>query len=707
MRLSGLAKATLAIVAGITVSIAAVREKASALAEPEGKPNILFIIMDDVGIDQMKVFGFGGAIPAALPNINLLARKGVMFTNAWAMPECSSSRAAFFTGRYPLRTGVDSAIVGNHLPQAYVSSFEATIPRILAKAGYSNALVGKYHLAGEKDPSGSCSPSTHGWQAFRGNNSAGPPSIDQTAGDLEHGGNQICGYHQGPEPGSCYKQSKSGGIDCKYLTQVTADPEATPARTCLQQGGLFRPLLRCGNRAPSEADFDLNNGYYVWPRTVTNGVRAPLSTEACASEAQNRSYMTTAQSDDAVTWWKKQSGPRMLTVSYNAIHTPYQKAPTYLVSDPGNPPTVCSSVTPPRELINSILEGMDVEIGRMFAELGLGTLNNDGKTLAKLTLGNTLVVIIGDNGSQGGAVRIGDGFDATRAKATVYQTGVWVPLIIAGPIVAEPGRSVDALVNSVDLFQLFGAIGGVNVAEVVPPSRLLDSKPLLPYLTDPQAPPVRRTNFTQVAVGTFTPVPSERSWPCQIASTCNDTLFSSQGLCLDNGGTWYGPGGNQSASSCCAVEDLTGTSLAISPPAQYAVRDRRYKLVELEQTDCSAPLPPNAASKPYPWAEYQTKTVREFYDLKPTEDNPVGLDQPDGNFLKDCPPDQDPVTCLPEHLRDTYQKLDAELDQMLGSGEPAPLCNADLNGDGKVDGLDARKMAEAEASCGARSGAKP
>src|SRR5207248_2954192 len=231
-----------------------------------------------------------------------------------------------------------------------------------------------------------------------------------------------------------------GSIDCKRITLANTDPDTTPARTCLQHGGLFRPLLACGNSAPSEADFDLDNGYYVWPRTVTNGVRPPLSTDACASEAQNRTYMTTAQSDDAVTWWKKQSGPRMLTVSYNAIHTPYQKAPTYLVRDPGNPPIPCNSVTPPRQLINSILEGMDVEIGRMFAELGLGTLKDDGKTLAKLTLGNTVVVIVGDNGTQGGAVRVGDGFDPSRAKATVYQTGVWVPLIIAGAVVDEPGR---------------------------------------------------------------------------------------------------------------------------------------------------------------------------------------------------------------------------------------------------------------------------
>lgn len=657
--------------------------KLTASAEVTAKPNILFIIMDDVGIDQMKVFGFGGSIPASLPNIDRIAKHGVMFTNVWAMPECSSSRAAFFTGRYPLRTGVDSAIVRNHLPQTYVSSFKGTIPRLLTRAGYTNALIGKYHLVGEKDPAGSCSPSTRGWQAFRGNNSAGPPSVDQTGGNLENGGNLICGYDQSWRTGACYRKKYDGTVSCQFITLAKSDAETAPARTCLQAGGLFRAGLQCGDQAPTAADFDLDNGYYVWPRTVTNGVRPPLSTAACASETQNRTYMSTTQSDDAVTWWKKQLGPRMLTVSYNAIHTPYQKAPTYLVRDPGNPPIPCNNAFPPRQLVDSILEGMDVEIGRMLAELGLGTLKNDGKTLDKLTLGGTMIVIVGDNGSQGGAVRVGDGFDPARAKATVYQTGVWVPLIIAGANVTEPGREVDALVNSVDLYGLFADVAGVNAAEVVPPSRLIDSRPLLPYLTSASPNPVRKTNFTQVSVGTFTPVESERSWPCQVSTTCNDTLFATEGLCLDNGGTWYGPGGAQSASSCCAVGALTGTSISIIPVRQYAVRDKRYKLVELEQTDCSAPLATNASSKPFPWAEYKTKTTREFYDLKPTASNPIGLDQPDGNFLKDCPEGQDPVTCLPAELQSRYSRLADTLDRTIQSGDAAKKCQA--KGDGNLD----------------------
>ena len=73
-------------------------------------PNILFIIMDDVGIDQMRAFGYGGPEPPSTPNIDRIAGAGIRFSNAWSMPACSTSRAVFFTGRFPLRTNVYGAL---------------------------------------------------------------------------------------------------------------------------------------------------------------------------------------------------------------------------------------------------------------------------------------------------------------------------------------------------------------------------------------------------------------------------------------------------------------------------------------------------------------------------------------------------------------------------------------------------------------------
>ena len=90
-------------------------------------------------------------------------------------------------------------------------------------------------------------------------------------------------------------------------------------------------------------------------------------------------------------------------------------------------------------------------------------------------------------------------FDSNRAKGYVYQTGVWVPLIVAGPSVASPGREVKNMVNIADLFQLFGELAGVDVHKAVPASHVLDSQSMLPYLTNANQPSIRQTNFTQTS----------------------------------------------------------------------------------------------------------------------------------------------------------------------------------------------------------------
>lgn len=147
------------------------------------RPNILFIIMDDVGIDQMKVFGYGGATPPNTPNIDTLAGAGVKFRNTWSMPECSPSRAIFFEGRYPFRTHVFDAILGDDLANSQVSPFEATTPKVLRSANYSSALFGKFHLAASThNPYGMATPHSLGWDYFDGFLEGAPHPIDPTIG---------------------------------------------------------------------------------------------------------------------------------------------------------------------------------------------------------------------------------------------------------------------------------------------------------------------------------------------------------------------------------------------------------------------------------------------------------------------------------------------------------------------------------------------
>jgi arylsulfatase B len=109
------------------------------------KPNILLIIADDLGAEATSLYpelgGTRGQV--SIPNIEALARNGIVFDNAWASPVCSPTRGTIVSGQYGFRTGVTT--VGNVLPTSTVTLFD----RLTAESPtYSHALFGKYHLGG-------------------------------------------------------------------------------------------------------------------------------------------------------------------------------------------------------------------------------------------------------------------------------------------------------------------------------------------------------------------------------------------------------------------------------------------------------------------------------------------------------------------------------------------------------------------------------
>jgi len=172
-------RAILALSIALTFLLSLLGGTASAASSP--RPNILFVIMDDVGIDKMQIFGYGGLTPPQTPNIDAIARAGVRFRNAWATPECSPSRAVFFNGRYPLRTNIFAAIASLDLTNSQMSPFEVTTPQVLKKHGYNSAMFGKFHLAGpDNNPAGNGTPVTLGWDFFYGYIGGLPAAVDTT-----------------------------------------------------------------------------------------------------------------------------------------------------------------------------------------------------------------------------------------------------------------------------------------------------------------------------------------------------------------------------------------------------------------------------------------------------------------------------------------------------------------------------------------------
>ena len=122
---------------------------AAVRAEPPRRPNILFIMADDLGYADLGCYGRRGV---KTPNIDTLAAEGARFTQAYANSAvCSASRTAIITGRYQYRTlvGLAEPIATDDEDAAMRLPVGApTLPGLFKAAGYRTSLIGKWHLAG-------------------------------------------------------------------------------------------------------------------------------------------------------------------------------------------------------------------------------------------------------------------------------------------------------------------------------------------------------------------------------------------------------------------------------------------------------------------------------------------------------------------------------------------------------------------------------
>lgn len=107
---------------------------------PRDRPNVLVMLSDDMPRHHP---GFNGG-PVATPNLDRLAREGVSLTQFYVHAVCSPTRAAFLTGRYPFRNGMEERSHGNDV--AGMLTDERTLADALHEAGYSTAIIGKWHL---------------------------------------------------------------------------------------------------------------------------------------------------------------------------------------------------------------------------------------------------------------------------------------------------------------------------------------------------------------------------------------------------------------------------------------------------------------------------------------------------------------------------------------------------------------------------------
>jgi len=153
-RVSALTTASIMLVASFALG-------ATTASAQEKKPNIIFIMGDDIGWSNIGVYN-QGIMAGRTPNLDKLANEGMRFTDYYAEASCTAGRANFITGELPIRTGLTT--VGQAGAPLGMPDEAPTIATVLKSMGYATGQFGKNHL-GDRNQ---FLPTVHGFDEFFG-----------------------------------------------------------------------------------------------------------------------------------------------------------------------------------------------------------------------------------------------------------------------------------------------------------------------------------------------------------------------------------------------------------------------------------------------------------------------------------------------------------------------------------------------------------
>ena len=107
------------------------------------KPNIVVMMVDNLGWGELGCYGGGELRGAATPRLDTLAKEGMLLQNFNVEPQCTPTRSAFMTGRRPIRSGTTKVVWG----MLYgMTSWEVTMAELMSEAGYATGMFGKWHI---------------------------------------------------------------------------------------------------------------------------------------------------------------------------------------------------------------------------------------------------------------------------------------------------------------------------------------------------------------------------------------------------------------------------------------------------------------------------------------------------------------------------------------------------------------------------------